>query len=80
MRFMFLASFVAVTLDKILNEHLNVFFSLSQRWRLERKYVDPVEQIASKSTGFDGSGQITMSGRDYAYVCANCLIAAEPWL
>src|ERR1700677_4521163 len=55
-----------VAIDKILDQHGDVFPSFPQRRDLNRKNVQPVKQIAPERARGDGSVEITVSGGNQA--------------
>src|SRR5438552_3493976 len=66
------------SIDEVLHQHGNILSSLAQRRHLERKYIEPVEQVAPKGSADDGRFQITIGGCDHSHVSTNRLISAHP--
>src|ERR1700730_13758614 len=65
------------TVDEVLDEQGNVFFSFSQRRNLNRKNIEAVKQIAPKRTLSDGSLQVAIGGGDDSRVRSDRLVATH---
>src|SRR5712671_2371263 len=72
-----LACFSRKTVDEVLDQQENVFFSFPQRRNLNRKNVETVKQIAAKCPLGDGSVQIAIGSGDNPRIRSDRLIAAH---
>src|SRR6266853_701249 len=72
-----LSCFSSETIDEVLDQQGNIFFSFPQRRNLNRENVEPVKQIAAKRPLGDGSLQIAISGCDDPSVRLDRLIATH---
>src|SRR6267142_3058533 len=71
------SSFPCITIDEVLDQQGNVFFSFPQRRNLNWKNVEPVKQIAPKFTLSDGRLQVAIGGGDDPRVRSDRLIATH---
>src|SRR5215475_14999317 len=68
---------LAVQLKKRFGEHGDVFFMLSQSWKLNRNHAQPVKKIFAEFPRANFRGQVTMRCADNAYVHGNRLRSSE---
>src|SRR5262249_3957346 len=73
-----LAQFLGVALDEIFDEQRNIFRSLTQRRKPNRKYVQTIEEILTKGPGLDSRFQIPIRSGQNSNVHRNRLVAAHP--
>src|SRR5258708_9338538 len=60
-----LSCFSCETIDEVLDQQGNVFFSFSQRRNFNRENVETVKQVVAKCTFSDRSLQVTIGGGDH---------------
>src|SRR6266481_5010791 len=72
-----LSCFSSETIDEVLDQQGNIFFSFPQRRNLNRENVEPVKQIAAECPLGDGSLQVTIGGGDHPRISSDRLIAAH---
>jgi hypothetical protein len=60
-----LSSFPRETINEVLHQHGNVFSSFTQRRHLNRKYIEPVKQVAPERARSDGSLQVAVRGSNH---------------
>src|SRR5262245_13302402 len=59
-----LAGLSAVALDEVFDQHKDVGLPLSERWHLDRKYIEPIEQVLAKAPIGHRSRQVAVRGGD----------------
>ena len=64
----FLACFSGIAIDEVLDQHGDIFSTLTQRWNGDGKDVQPVIKVAAKRAGSDGGLQIAIGSGNYANV------------
>ncbi len=71
------ALFSSVALDEILGQRQNIFRTLAKRGDMDRKDVQPVEQVQAEFPGTNCRGQIAVCGSNYTDVDWNALRAPD---
>src|SRR5208337_49498 len=64
-----LSRFSCVTINEVLDQQGNVFFSFAQGRNLNRENIQPIEEVVTKGARCDGRLQVTVGGRDYPDIC-----------
>src|SRR5262249_32237894 len=59
--------------DEILDEDGDIFLPFTQGGNVDRKDVEPIEEIPSKGSDVDGRLQVAIRGRDHADIGVNGL-------
>src|SRR5262249_19328645 len=72
-----LPCFPLKTVNKIINQHRNIFFSFPQRRKLNRKYIETIEKIAAKDACCSRVLKITVGRGDHSNIGPNEPISAD---
>ena len=69
----------SITVDEILDQHRNVFFSFAQRRDCDRKHIQPIEQVAPKCARSNDALQVTIGCGNHANIRPYYLVPAHPF-
>jgi hypothetical protein len=63
-----LSHFPRAMIDKVFDQHRNIFPSFSQRGNLDWKNIEPIKQVTTKGSRSDGRLQITVGSSYHAVI------------
>src|SRR6516225_7586215 len=72
-----LSDLARVALREVFHQHGDVLFAISQRWHIDGKHVQAVEQVASEGSCVDSCLQVAIGSGDNAHVNSDGLIPAD---
>ena len=62
----FLLGLLRIALHEVLDQHGNIFFPLAERRHVDGEDIQPIEEVGTKRSGSDCSGQVTVRRCNYA--------------
>src|SRR5260370_19316632 len=66
-----LSRFPCEPLDKVFNQHGDIFLAFAQWGNLDRKHIKAIEEIAAKCAGSNSVLQVTVGGCDHSHISSN---------
>src|SRR5260370_39815248 len=69
---------LCVPIHEVLDQHRNVFPSVSKRRHVDRENIQPVEEVRAKHLRCDGRLQIAVAGSDYSSIGWYGAITSNP--
>ena len=73
----FFSHLAGITIDEVLHQQRNIFFSLAQRPDLDGKHLKPIEEIAPKRLIDHGSTQVAISRSNHPNIGADGLSSTD---